>query len=459
MKTPDLKGRRALVLGAGVSGRSAARFLLARGARVTVHDDGPRDALPADALALEPEGATLAAGGARVDPAAFDLAILSPGISVGAPRVRELRSAGVDVVGELELASWFLEAPIVAVTGTNGKTTVTTLLGRILEAQGRAVFVGGNVGTPLVEAVGGAWDVVVAEVSSFQLESIRAFRPKVGLFLNLTDDHFDRHGDLAGYGRAKVRLFENQGAGDAAIVNADDPAAWAAFRAAAPGSVLLPYSTERRLSVGAWAEGDDAVFLLPGRDGVRVPRGELLLAGRHNLGNALAACLAAAWVGADPRATWAEARTFRGLPHRVEAFLSWRGIRFVDDSKGTNVDAARRALETVEPPVVWVAGGVDKGGDYAPLAACLPGRVRRGVLVGASAARMTEALEGAAPLVTAADWPEAVRLVFDAAQPGDTVLLSPACSSFDFFTGYAARGDAFQRLCRDEAERRDRAAV
>lgn len=456
MRPTDLSGRRALVLGAGVSGRAAARFLLAAGARVCVHDDAPRERLSGDALALEAEGARLVAGGAPVTAADFDVAVLSPGISIDAPRVKGLREAGLEVLGEIELAARFLTAPVVAVTGTNGKTTVTTLLGQILRAQGHRVFVGGNVGTPLVEAVGGDWDLVVAEISSFQLESVRDFRPRVGLFLNLTDDHFDRHGDLEAYGRAKARVFENQGPGDAAVVNADDKAAWDAVRRAAPASVLLPYSTERLLSVGAWIEGDDAVFLLPGKDGVRVPRGDLLLPGRHNLGNALAACLAAAWVGADPRASWAEARTFRGLPHRVETFLEWRGIRFVDDSKGTNVDAAVRALETVPAPVVWVAGGVDKGGDYAPLVSPLRRLVRQAVLVGAAAARMAAALEGAAALRVADDWPEAVRLAFESARPGDTVLLSPACSSFDFFTSYAARGDTFQRLCREEAERRDR---
>jgi UDP-N-acetylmuramoylalanine--D-glutamate ligase len=456
MTAPELSGRRALVLGAGVSGRAAARFLLGRGARVAVHDDAPLARLSPDALALVAEGALLLAGGVPVAVADFDLAVVSPGIPIDAPLVRALREAGVEVLGEVELAYRFLSAPVVAVTGTNGKTTVTTLLGEILGAQGRKVFVGGNVGTPLVEAAGGDWDLIVAEISSFQLESVRDFRPRVGIFLNLTDDHFDRHGDLRSYGRAKVRLFENQGPGDAAVVNADDPAAWEAFRAASPSSVLLPYSTERLLSVGAWTEGDDAVFLLPGRDGVRIPRGELLLPGRHNLGNALAACLAAAWVGADPRAAWERARSFRGLSHRLEEFLTWRGLRFVDDSKGTNVDAAVRALETVAPPVVWIAGGVDKGGDYGPLASPLKSRVRKAILVGASAARMAAALEAAAPTAVAADWPEAVRLAFDAARAGDTVLLSPACSSFDFFTSYAARGDAFQRLCREESERRDR---
>ncbi|MBI5442892.1 MAG: UDP-N-acetylmuramoyl-L-alanine--D-glutamate ligase, partial [Deltaproteobacteria bacterium] len=404
----DLAGSSVLVLGAGVSGRSAARFLLAAGARVSLYDDAPREKLSPEALALEAPGVSVLAGGPELRGRDFDLAILSPGIPFGSALVEGLTASGVEVVGEIEFASRLLSAPIVAITGTNGKTTVTRLLGRILEAQGRKTFVGGNVGTPLVEAVGSEWDVVVAEVSSFQLESIRSFRPRVALLLNVTDDHFERHGDLAAYARAKARIFENQAGGDAAIVNADDRTAWEAGRRAR--AVCLPYATERTLPVGAWAEGGDAIFLLPGRDGVRVPGrfGEMALPGRHNLGNALAACLAAAWLGADPRRAWEEASRFRGLPHRIERFLDWRGIRFYDDSKGTNVDATRRALETVEGPVVWVAGGVDKGGDYGPLLPVLRERVRHGILVGASARRMAQDLAGAAPISVAADWPEAV---------------------------------------------------
>lgn len=456
MSAANLRDRRAIVLGAGVSGRAAARFLLDRGARVTLQDDAPAEGLAASLDALTARGAALALGGAAVDPAEFDLAVVSPGVPVGCARVSSLRAAGSEVVGEVELAFRFLSAPVVAVTGTNGKTTVTKLLGEIARAAGRRTFVGGNVGTPLVEAVGGAWDLIVAEISSFQLETIHAFRPRAAILLNVTDDHFDRHRDLEEYARAKARIFENQGPGDAAVVNADDPVSWSIGRKA-PGAVL-PYSTRRIQPVGAWLEGNDAVFLLPGADGVRVPVGDMALPGLFNRSNALAACLAAAWVGIDPALAWQEARRFQGLPHRVQAFLEWRGIRFVDDSKATNVDAAVKALETVEGPVVLVAGGVDKGGDYAPLAAGLRGRARQVVLVGAAARRMADALGGAAPTRVVPSWVEAVRAAAEAARPGDTVLLSPACSSFDFFTGYAERGDTFQRLCREETQRMERHA-
>lgn len=446
-----LEGRRAVVLGAGVSGRAAARLLRARGASVDLHDDAPAARLPPEAAALEALEVRLLAGGPELDPGRYDLAVVSPGISAQAPRVRALAEAGVEVTGELELASRFLSAPLLAVTGTNGKTTVTELLGEVLRAGGGRVFTGGNLGTPLAEAVGREWDFLAVEVSSFQLETIRTFRPRVAVLLNVTDDHFDRHAGLADYARAKGRIFENQGAGDAAVVNREDPLAWEAGRRAR--SAVLPYSTERLLPVGAWLEGNDAVFLLPGRDGVRVPTGGLRLPGRFNLGNALAACLAAAWVGADPAAAWAAAREFRPRPHRLELFLESGGVRFVDDSKATNVGAAAAALESVGPPVVWLAGGVDKGGDYGPLAGPLGRVVREGILVGAAAPRMAAALAGAAPLRTARDWPEAVGLAVAAARPGDTVLLAPACSSFDFFRSYAERGDVFQRLCREETAR------
>ncbi len=450
----ELSGKHAVVLGAGVSGRAAARFLLDRGARVDLHDIAPRGALPTEAKALEQTGARILAGRADLPGEAYDLAVVSPGVPSEATALAALREAGVEVIGELELASRFLSAPILAVTGTNGKTTVSELLGEILRQAGRRVFVGGNVGTPLVEAVEGSWDAIVVEVSSFQLETIRTFRPRVGVLLNVTDDHLERHRSRNAYARAKGRLFENQGSGDSAVVNGDDPVALGLARETR--GVLLPYSTGRALPVGAWIEGGDAVFLLPGTDGVRVSVEPFAMRGRHNLANGLAACLAAALVGVGPAAAWSVARGFRGLPHRMETFLEWGGIRFVDDSKATNVDAACKALGTVPPPVIWLAGGVDKGGDYAPLAPLLRARVREAVLAGPASQRMQEALAGATPIRVAPEWPGAIRDAAGRARAGDTVLLSPACSSFDAFRDYAERGEVFQRICREEIGRRER---
>lgn len=451
MRSMELQGRRTIVVGAGVSGRAAARFLLGRGAEVDIQDDAPAERLPLGLADLENAGARLFGPDDDVDAGVYELAVLSPGVPVGIPLVRRLVEAKAEVIGELELAARFLLAPILAVTGTNGKTTVTELLGQVLRAAGHHVFVGGNVGTPLVEAVDTAWDFAVVEVSSFQLETIHRFHPTVAVLLNLTDDHLDRHEDLARYASAKARIFENQGAGDAAVVNADDPASWELGRNVP--ATLLPYSTEAELPAGAWVAGEDAVFRLPGRECVRVAAGKCRLPGRHNLGNGLAACLAAAWVGIDPKRAWATTRQFRGLPHRVETFLRWRGIRFVDDSKATNVAAVLSALETVEGPVVLLAGGADKRGDYTPLAAKLRRVARQVVLVGPAASRIAEALSGKVPFEVARDWADAVRQAVAAARPGDTVLLSPACASFDCFANYAERGEAFQRMCRDETKR------
>lgn len=448
----QLAGRNVLVVGTGISGQAAARLLLVRGASVDLYDDAPRAHLAPAVAALERAGAVLLAAG-TLQASDYDLAVVSPGVPESAPVLRALQTAGVAQLAEIELAFRLLDAPVLAVTGTNGRTTTVELLGQLLAAAGRTVFVGGNVGRPLCAAVGGVWDLVVAEVSSFQLENVQQFRAKVAVLLNLTDDHLDRHPDRGAYAAAKARLFANQGPRDAAVVNADDPAVWSLAR---PGrGLLLPYSTRRMLPVGAWLEGDEAVVLLPGRDGVRFAADALQLPGEHNRGNALAACLAAAWVGVDPAAAWRTAREFAPLAHRLEPFLEWRGVRFVDDSKATNVGAAASALQTVEPPVVWVAGGVDKGGEYAPLVPLLRAAARQVVLVGAAAEQMAAALIGAAPLQVVADWPGAVAAAVAAARPGDTVLLSPACSSFDHFSGYAERGATFQRLCREATQQRD----
>ncbi len=440
---------RVLVMGAGTSGSAAARFLADRGARVEAWDDRPWDAVPA-AGELRERGVRLLE--TPPDPAGYELAVISPGIPPRHPLWRAFRAAGVPVVGEVELAARELGCPLVAITGTNGKTTVALWTTRILEAQGLRVFAGGNLGRPLVEAVGGTWDVAVVEVSSFQLATTERFRPRVAVLLNLAPDHLDWHPDLDHYRSSKARIFRNQGAGDAAVVNADDPEAWHVGRRSR--GVLLGFSAGRCLPAGAWFEGGDAVFCLPGADGVRADAEPFAATGLHNRLNALAACLAAAWVGADVARAWARVRTLHPPAHRLEPFLEWRGIRFVDDSKATNVAAACTALQAVDPPVVWVAGGRAKGEDLSPLARAAAGRVRQAVLVGEAAPQIARALDGAVPFVVAPDWPGAVARAVEAARAGDTVLLAPACSSFDRFSGYEERGRTFQSLCRQEVERR-----
>lgn len=448
-----LTGKRILVLGAGVSGRAAARFCVARGGLVTLADDAAREKLAPEVAELEALGVAVAAGSLAGAGTAYELAILSPGIAVENPVVAALRAADCEVIGEIELAWRFTTVPVVAVTGTNGKTTVTKLIGKLLESAGKKVYVCGNVGDPMLNAIGCDYDCLVVEVSSFQLETCPTFRPKVAVWLNLTPDHLDRHGDMEGYARAKGRIFANQTSSDAAVVNREDGWGWKLAKESA--ATILPYTTDRKIGVGSWLEGEEIVVLMPGTDGVRLPAKPMALPGLHNVGNAMAAALAVSALGVPAKSVWGEALAFKGLGHRIEKFMEWRGVSFVDDSKATNVDAAVRAIETIDGPIVWLAGGVEKGSDYLPLRAGLEKYARLMVMVGPNTARMARELEGAAPLAMAKDWPEGVRLAVEAARPGDTVLLAPACSSFDFFKSYAERGDVFRKLAEEETGRID----
>lgn len=450
--TRDMTGKRVLVMGAGISGRAAASFLARRGAHVVLADDMPKESLPPESLALEKEGVRVAGGSIAVPGEEFDFAVLSPGISVNDPRVANLKSSGVEVMSEIELAFRHLDVPVIAVTGTNGKTTVTKLIGRMLEAAGKKTFVGGNVGNAMLEAVGDGYDYAVVEISSFQLEAVTTFKPRVSVWLNLTGDHLDRHGDLETYALAKAEILAGQGPGDAAVVNRDDDIVWRHARATA--ATVLPYSVKSTLGVGAWLEGDELVLLMPGTDGRRFPASPMALQGLFNLGNVMSAILAVAALGIDPGPLMPVVREFKGLGHRLEKFLEWRGITFIDDSKATNVDAAVKAVETVRGPLIWLAGGVEKGSDYLPLRKPLEERAKLAVLVGPNVDRMAEELEGAVPIVKARDWPDAAGVAVGSAVDGDSVLLAPACSSFDFFKSYAERGDVFQRLVREETSKR-----
>ncbi|HJX53514.1 MAG TPA: UDP-N-acetylmuramoyl-L-alanine--D-glutamate ligase, partial [Polyangia bacterium] len=362
-----LLGKKVLVVGLGRSGVAAARLGVARGAQVTVTDKQPAEALTA-ALAQLPPAAKREVGGHRAETfLAADLIVLSPGVPA-LPEVEAARKRGATVTGELELASWFVDAPIVAITGTNGKSTTTTLCGAMLAANGRPTFVGGNLGVPLAEAVGTPateqGGACVLEVSSFQLETVESFRPQVAVLLNITPDHLDRHPTLEAYAAAKARIFSAQTPADFAVVNIDDPL----VETAAKGirSHCVPISTRRALVVGGWIEGDALCVRLAGGPAEYYPAHLPGLVGRHNLENALAALVAARLAGALP----AEARhalvTFRPLAHRMELVGELEGVLFYDDSKGTNVGAVVAALDRFPRPVVLIAGGRDKGASYEP---------------------------------------------------------------------------------------------
>jgi UDP-N-acetylmuramoylalanine--D-glutamate ligase len=430
----ELDGQDVLVLGAGVSGRSAAAFCAQHGARVVLAEERA----DVDARGL-PAGIELRAGGPFPDPADFDLVVPSPGVPPARYRARARR-----VWGDIELAARALSVPIVAVTGTNGKSTTVRLVEAMLRAAGLRARAGGNVGDAALGLVGEPLDVAVLEVSSFQLETIESFRPRVAVLLNLTPDHLDRHGDLAGYRAAKARLFENQTRDDVAILNADPAlddlaAACAArvFRFAARGAVAR----------GACWDGD-AVCLATGGapqrialEGLPRPTGPL----RENL---LAALLAVVALGAEPRKALAALASFAALPHRCELVAERGGVRFVNDSKATNPGATLPALAFETRPVLWIAGGKDKGLDYRELAAAPLARVRRALLIGEAAPRIAEALAGRVEIESVGTLDAAVARAAALAAPGDVVLLSPACASFDQFRNFEHRGERFRELVR-----------
>jgi len=438
----ELAGKKVAVLGLGRSGAAAARFLFERGARLVLidrdHTLGRSAELPPGELHLGPEDPWWVAGS--------DLIVTSPGVARDNPLLVHAGRLGIPVWSELELAARFFSRPIVAITGTNGKSTVTVMLGEILKAAGVRVFVGGNLGVPLIEAMRGAYDLGVIEVSSYQLEWIENFHPRVGVHLNLTEDHLDRYRDLEDYGRAKAALFRNQNFRDWAILNRDDPRVFAlakTIRAKVASFGLSAAAKAPALQI----EGDAIVYDLGARSG-RLALGGFALHGRHNLMNAMAAAGAALAMDLEAPAIERALADFHGLPHRIELVRERGGVSFIDDSKGTNVGAVVEALAAVDGPVILIAGGMDKGGDYAPLAVPLREKVRRLILIGAAREKMNAALNGATEISCVETLPEAVAMAAAMARPGESVMLSPACSSFDQFKDYAERGDLFKELVR-----------
>jgi UDP-N-acetylmuramoylalanine--D-glutamate ligase len=438
----ELSGKRVVVVGLGASGVAAARLCLRRGARVVANDGKPREALSAEAQALEGEGATLVAGGhaaARIEEA--DVVVVSPGVPP-LPEVAAAEARGAAVWGEVELAvrSMTHAAPVVAVGGTNGKSTTTSLVGLLLEAHGMHAFVGGNLGEPLADHADERFDAVVLEVSSFQMERVDTFRPHVSALLNVTDDHLDRYASFADYARAKGNAFARQTGEDWAIVPADD-------------ATCLREARRGRARVVTFGPGgvldvtDDAV--VDRRTDDRFAREQMALTGGHNALNVAAAVACVRPFGVTADTVRRVLREFRGLPHRTALVAEVHGVRFYDDSKGTNVGAAVTALEGLrEPKAVLIAGGRDKGGSYGPLVDALGRRGRAAVLLGEAADAIARAVGDRVPVRRVATMDEAVRVGASLAQHGDAVLLSPACSSFDMFRDYKHRGDEFVRAVR-----------
>ncbi|MEJ5374990.1 MAG: UDP-N-acetylmuramoyl-L-alanine--D-glutamate ligase [bacterium] len=446
MRPWELKGMRILVVGAARTGRAVARFLSGRGAIVRLVDMAEESSFPGLRQELEPLGIGLEFGPHKEE--SFHWAqgiVVSPGVPLDMGLLKDALKRGCPVVGELELASWYLKAPMVAVTGTNGKTTTTTLVGMILETWGKKVFVGGNIGNPLIQVLNSGLDpeVAVVEVSSFQLEATELFRPKVAALLNLTEDHLDRHPTMEDYRRAKSRIFAMQGKGDVAVVNLDDPEALRALPPDPPMEVW-GFSLDGKRGTARLKEGQMELVL--GADRHVLALQNRSLGGPHGAQNSMAAALCA-WAMGCP--LWAISRTleeFKGLEHRMEKVAELEGISFVNDSKATNVGAAIPGILAPEGKVVWIGGGKYKGIDFKPLGEPLKNKARAVVLLGESAERIRNSLPKTIPVHMVKDMEEAVKLAFSLARPGDTVLLSPACSSFDQYKNYEERGRHFKEV-------------
>ena len=448
----ELEGKRVLVVGLARTGIATARFCAARGARVTATDDRGADQLGEAVRQLREIGCALAF--AEDQKAAFvdqDLIVPSPGVPVSHPGFAVARAARVPIWSEIELAWRFLRGRVVAVTGSNGKTTTTSLIGHILAGSGKQVILAGNIGTPLIAHVheSNGQAIAVAEVSSFQLELIDSFRPDISVLLNLTPDHLDRHTSFEDYARAKARIFENQTETDAAVINADDPAATEHPPSRPP---IFWFSRRKRVASGAYLSGDQIIFRRQGKDTALLDRADIGLRGEHNLENVLAAASAAFLAGADPAEIAAGVRSFPGVEHRLEFVAEISGVSFFNDSKATNVDATIKALEVFAGGLFVILGGKDKGSDYAPLIPLLHDRAKLVLLIGAASDKIAAQLGSAVPVEHAKTLERAVTLAYGSAREGDTVLLAPACASFDQFENYEHRGRAFKQLVRALAE-------
>jgi UDP-N-acetylmuramoylalanine--D-glutamate ligase len=443
---PDLGGCRVLVIGAGVSGAAAARLAASRGAKVTVADRRDTDALPATEE-LRNAGIEVRGGGHPVSLASSaDLVVISPGVRGDEPVVRACRDAGVPVWGEVELAARFCTGRIVGITGSNGKSTTTSMTGCILRTAGVAGGTGGNLAVPLSDLLSeDAPDAVHAvELSSFQLESVEAFRADVAVLLNLTPDHLDRYPDLDAYGRAKARLLETQSEEGDAILNADDPES-RRFERDVRGRTWW-FSTRREVEAGAFLRDGVLWLRAPGGDETVIEAAALPVRGEHNVANALAAALACRLVASCPASALAAGlRAFRPLDHRLQRVGEIGGVAFYDDSKATNVDAALRALESFRPGTVHlILGGKDKGGDWDAMVGPVRRFARRVLLVGEAAPAIAAALPDDVEAIDCGTVPAAVREGLAGAAEGDTVLLAPACASFDQYPNFEARGRHFR---------------
>ena len=457
----ELKGKKVLVVGLGKSGLAAALYLRRQGAQVTVSDVRSAEALAKEIPALIEEGISVEAGGhGLLTFRRQDLIVVSPGVPLETPELVQARNFGRPVIGELELAARFLKGKILAITGSNGKTTTTALAGEILKEAGLPTLVGGNIGVPVVglidESTADTWSVL--EVSSFQLESTEQFHPKIAVILNITPDHLDRHGSFENYALAKERIFAAQDASDFAVLNADNArAAEAAARSHAP---VFWISSSHAVAQGAWVENGNLVYRSAPDAATEIilPVAKIALKGGHNVENVLAAACAARLAGVRPDAIARAIENFKAVEHRLEYVATIDGVEYYNDSKATNVDATEKAVAAFAGGIHLILGGKDKGAPYSPLAALVRERVRAIYTIGAAAPKIEAELRGVVTIQSCETLANAVDAAAAAAKPGEVVVLAPACSSFDQFENYEQRGQVFKQLVSDLRDRKARNA-
>ena len=446
----ELTNKRVLVVGLGKSGLAAAHFLKAHGARVTVSDARPITLIK-ELSSLLDEGFIVEAGShGLLTFRRQDLIVVSPGVPMATPELMTVRAVGAHIIGELELGAQFLQGEVIAITGSNGKTTTTALLGEILKASGRPTLVGGNIGRPVTamvaESTPETWSVL--EVSSFQLETVETFKPRIAVVLNITPDHLDRHGTFAAYAAAKARITERQTPADFLILNAEDAPTQGI--AAKTNARIYWFSARRQIKQGAFVHGESVFFIA--KEGTTpepvMPVAEIGLAGRHNVENVLAAVCAARLAGVPSEVIRKAVAAFRAVEHRLEFVRELHGVRYFNDSKATNVDATAKAVEAFPGGILLILGGKDKDSDYSVLAPLLRQRVQTVITIGSAAEKIEHQLAGVVKIERAGTMERAVALAREQADPGDVVLLAPACASFDQFENYEHRGRVFKDLAR-----------
>ncbi len=447
----ELSGKKILVIGLARTGVATSLFCVKRGATVTAVDRRSESELSNAVSRLRAAKISLQLDGySEKILEGQDLIIPSPGVPADSDILKAARAHGIAIWSEIELADRFLNGRLIGITGSNGKTTTTSLIEHILKNSGYSTLLAGNIGTPLIEVVERTTDqtITVAELSSFQLEWTVAFRPSIGVFLNLTPDHLDRHGSMEAYGAAKARIFEQQTAADFAVLNADDPAS-------TPYAPTKPkvfwFSRKQRVAQGAFLRGEEIIFRHDGEENIVLKQSEIPLPGAHNLENVLAAVAAARLAGAQPKEIAKAIRSFAGVEHRLEFVAEHNGVRYYNDSKATNVDATLKALDAFPGRILIILGGKDKGSDYTVLQAPLREKAILALLIGAAAEKIEKQIQGSIAVQRAGTIERAVEIASRNARPGDIVLLAPACASFDQFENYEHRGRVFKQLVHELA--------